>query len=281
MPPVSERRARFRGTFEAAAAIYDRARPAYPEELFDDLVRLARLRPTSRLLEVGCGTGKATLPLARRGFAIVCLELGAELARRARANLRGYPVEVRTAAFESWDARGDRFDLVYAATSWHWIEPEVRYRKAHHVLAPDGSLAFWSAGHAFPDGFDPFFAEIQEVYDAIGEGHPDEWPPPPPDAVPDKSAEILASGLFEHVRVRRYVWEVDYTAEEYIALLSTFSGHIAMEAAKREHLFREIRARLAGREKLRRHWLAVLHVARRARATASRPSGQGGSRRSR
>ncbi len=98
----------------------------------------------------------------------------------------------------------------------------MRYRKAHRLLRPERHLAFWSALHAFPADVDPFFSEIQEVYDAIGDSHPGEWPPPPPEEIPDEAAEIEASGLFEDVRVRRYVWERSYTAEEYIALLNTF-----------------------------------------------------------
>jgi hypothetical protein len=82
---------------------------------------------------------------------------------------------------------------------------------------------------------------------------------------PDATAEIEASGLFEEIQVRRYVWETHYTAEQYIALLNTFSGHIAMETWQRERLYAEIRRRLAERPdgQLRRHWGAVLHVARR------------------
>ena len=64
------------------------------------------------------------------------------------------------------------YDLVYAATAWHWVDPEVRYQRAHEVLRPGGHLAFWRADHVFPVGGDPFFAEIQEVYDEIGEGLP-------------------------------------------------------------------------------------------------------------
>jgi hypothetical protein len=61
------------------------------------------------------------------------------------------------------------------------------------------------------------------------------------------------------------VWERRYEADEYIALLDTFSGHIAMGEAKRARLYGEIRRRLAERPdgRLRRHWLAILHVARR------------------
>lgn len=180
--------------------------------------------------------------------------------------MAGLPVEIHVEPFETWESETGAFDLVYAATAWHWVDPAIRYRKAHALLRPRGHLAFWSALHAFPEGFDPFFTEIQEIYDAIGESYDgEEWPPPSPDEIADATDEIEASGLFEDVRVRRYVWERSYTADEYIALLETFSGHITMEAAKREHLYREIRERIGSRseQRVRRHWYAILHVARR------------------
>jgi SAM-dependent methyltransferase len=262
---MSDSREALRSTFNAAAETYEAARPGYPTELFDDLVELAGLTPGDRLLEIGCATGKATRPLLERGFSIVCVELGEQLARRARDALAGLPVEIEIAAFEDWQSEPESFQLVYAATAWHWLDPVIRYHKAHRLLRPGGHLAFWSASHAFPFDFDPFFTEIQQAYEAIGESHDGEWPPPLPDGVPDDRDEIEASGLFEDVAVRRYVWEKNYSAEEYIALLNTFSGHISMDEAKRERLYREIRERISSRRvpQLRRHWQAILHVARR------------------
>ena len=109
-------RERLRETFDQAADIYHRVRPDYPAALFDDLIVLAGLAPGDRLLEVGCATGKATLPLARRGFSITCLELGSELAAVARGNLAGFDVEVVAGRFEDW--AGDRpVSLVFAATA--------------------------------------------------------------------------------------------------------------------------------------------------------------------
>ena len=172
-------------------------------------------------------------------------------------------MEIHVEPFESWEGEAHTFDLVYAATAWHWIDPRVRYRRAHALLRPYGHLAFWRAVHAFPADVDPFFTEIQAVCNAIGESHEGEWPPPPPEATPDDAAEIEATGLFEHIQVRRYVWETRHTAEEYIALLNTFSGHIAMDADKRAHLYREIRQRISARDdgRVQRHWLATLQVA--------------------
>ena len=259
-------RERLRGTFDQSAERYEKARPSYPDRLFGDLVELARLGEGDLLLEIGCASGKATRPMLGRGFSVVCVELGARLAAVARRELAGLPVQVHDGSFEAFDAPPGAFALVYAATAWHWVDPEVRYGKAHALLQPQGHLAFWSALHAFPDGFDPFFSEIQSVYEAIGEGADLSWPPPRPDEIADDSAEILASGLFEDVQVRRYLWEQAYTADEYLALLDTFSGHIAMEPATRSHLYDEIRRRIDRRPdpRVRRHWYSVLHVARRA-----------------
>ena len=254
-----------RDTFDRVASAYLGARPDYPEELYADLLALTGVAPPARLLEVGCGPGKATPPLARRGFRITAVELGPALAAEARRHLAAYPlVEVVQGGFEEWTPPGEPYDLVYAATAWKWVDPQVRYAKAAGLLRPGGHLAVWDAGHALPAGFDPFFTEIQKVYEALGEGHGGPWPPP--EAEPDPHAAWLtASGRFEPVGTRRYLWARRYTAEEYLALLDTFSGHIAMAPARREHLYAAVRRLLAERPdgRLTRHWSAVLTVGRR------------------
>lgn len=263
-------REKLRQTFNQAAGSYQRVRPDYPGELFDDLITVTRLPPGDRLLEIGCATGKATLPLARRGFRITCIELGPDLAASARRNLAGLDVDIVEGRFEDWrPAAGERFGLVFAATAWNWIDPALRYALAWQALRPGGHLAFWNALHVIPDDGDPVFREIQDVYDEIGEGLPPGSAWPRPGELAAQAAEIEASGLFEVARIRHFDWEQVYDADSYIELLSTFSGHIAMEDWKRERLFGEIRRRLRQRpdNAVRRHWGAVLHVARRVGTT--------------
>ena len=257
-------RERLAATFDEAAELYQRARPEYPPALYERLLDVTGLAPVSRLLEVGCATGKATLPLARLGFRVTALEPGAALAAAARANLSDYDVEVIEARFEDWEPDGRRFDMVFAATAWHWVEPTLRYSKAAAVLRPRGYLALWGAGHVIPYDGDPFFEQIQEVYDEIGEGLPPEWVTPRPGELPDDGQEIEASGYFEVLEVRQYDWETVHDAESYINLLNTFSGHIAMAPWQRDRLDGQIRRRLAERTDglLRRHWGGVLQIAR-------------------
>jgi SAM-dependent methyltransferase len=263
----SSARERLRSTFDCAAGRYQQARPEYPPRLYDELVTAAGLGPADRLLEVGCATGKATLPLARRGLRITALEIGSGLAAAAARNLAAFPaVEVVNADFETWQPPpGDPFDLVFAATAWHWLDPATRYQRAWALLRPGGHLAIWGQAHVFPDGGDPFFREIQAVYDEIGEGVPPDTICSRPGEVPDSRADIEASGLFGDVVVRQFDWEVSYDADGYIGLLDTFSGHIAMADRMRDRLYAEIRRRLSLRPDglLRRHWGSVLHVARR------------------
>jgi SAM-dependent methyltransferase len=130
-----------RTTFDGVAETYDRARPGYSEQLFEDVIALSGMPQEGRILEVGCGSGQATLPFARRGYAMLCVELGADLAALARENCRPYPqVEILHTSFEDWPLERDAFDLLISAQAWHWIPPQIGYAKAAAALKDTGSL---------------------------------------------------------------------------------------------------------------------------------------------
>ncbi|MBD2511372.1 methyltransferase domain-containing protein [Nostoc muscorum FACHB-395] len=101
---MTDERTHLRTTFNQVALLYDQVRPGYPEALFYDVVFLSEITPDGRILEIGCGTGQATVPFARRDYRILCIELGENLATVAQRNLAAYPqVEVRNIAFlENW-----------------------------------------------------------------------------------------------------------------------------------------------------------------------------------
>ncbi len=103
-----------RGIFDEDAVLYDRARPGYPEELLDDLFELAGPNPSARIIEIGPGTGQATVALAARGASVLPVALGASLAARLRRRTTGLPVEVAVGAFEEVPL-SERFDAVVAS----------------------------------------------------------------------------------------------------------------------------------------------------------------------
>src|SRR4051812_11492452 len=107
---MSSREAR-RATFDAVAEEYDRFRPSYPARLIDDIIELSGIPPRGRVLEIGSGTGKATLPFARRGFDVTCIERGPNLARVAARNLGDFPnVRIVLSDFEDWADDDALFD---------------------------------------------------------------------------------------------------------------------------------------------------------------------------
>jgi len=256
-------RHRRRLTFDTVAEQYERARPPNPQQLFDDLVRLGGLVPGKRVFEIGCGTGRATLPLAERGLELVCVELGERLAAVARAKLQRFPVEVVVGAFESWEPPSAPFDAVVCFEAFHWLDPDVRFEKAHRLLGPGGLLAIGGTVHVLPVGGDQFWAEVQEDYESVVPS-PDNRPPPRPEEVDDLRELIDGSGRFRHVLSRRYPHDVEYSADDYLALIGTYSPNLSLDPDRRERLFERIRRRIEARpaSRVSAHYLFMLNLAR-------------------
>jgi SAM-dependent methyltransferase len=265
---MAEERDRLRTTFDEAASLYDEVRPGYPEDLFDDIVSLSRIPAGGRILEIGCGTGQATVPLARRGYRIQCIELGENMAAVARRNLKRYPnAEVRTGAFEESFLQEGAFDLAVSATAFHWLDPAVAYPKAARALRDGGSLALIWNVHVHSDASEGFFEAAQRIYEREA---PEIWDhkyggPPSSDEVPDRTGEIESSGLFEAVTRRNYRWDEMYDAEGYLRVLNTYSGHRSLNDDTRERLFCGIADLIDNRfdGRIVKGYLTTLYVAKR------------------
>jgi SAM-dependent methyltransferase len=233
-------RVHLRTTFDQDASLYEEVRPGYPDALFEDIIKFSRIPEDGRILEIGCGTAQATLPFAERGYAIHCIELGADLTAIAKRKLSAYPkVQVSVGSFEEYPIERRTFDLVMSATAFHWIDPEVGYRKAAEVLKPDGALAlFWNKPVQTQVSAN-YVQSIQNVYERVVPEMAKRFPGlPHPDAVPTPiKDEIDRSRLFGEVTVLQYGWETEYTAQGYVKLLNTYSDHIALEKGIRAELF--------------------------------------------
>lgn len=240
---MSETQNLLRATFDQVALLYDRVRPGYPEALIEDILSLTGLPPGGSILEIGCGTGQATLPFARRGYRVLAIELGSNMAAVARHNLAAYPqARVWTGAFEDWPVQAQAFDLVISATAFHWIDPAIGYPKMAQALRPGGAIALFWNQHIYNAKSERFFETVQEVYrqqaPEIYSDEPmlraEEFPEP-------VTTEIEKTGLFGPVTTRRYAWEQPYDTESYLDVLRTYSGHIQLSAPVRERLFAGIR----------------------------------------
>jgi SAM-dependent methyltransferase len=254
-----------RGIFDQDAELYDRVRPGYPADLFAQLAELADLGPHRRLLEIGAGTGKATVPLAGTGSRIVAVELGPSMAAVCGRNLAAFPnAQVVNAGFEDWPLPEEPFDVVLAATSWHWLDPILRVAKTVQALRPGGLLAVIETHHV-AGGDEGFFADVQACYERYDPTTQPGLRLPIAEEVP-RHADTDGSGWFEPAAFHRYQWRETYSTSGYLDLLMSYSNHRALPEPARAGLLRCIAnlidSRYGGR--IAKQYLTQLWVARRA-----------------
>ncbi|BCJ38537.1 methyltransferase type 11 [Actinocatenispora thailandica] len=219
-PPELHRARRLAESFGADPAGYDRARPAYPDEL---VARIVGDRAAPDVLDIGCGTGIAGRQFQAAGATVLGVEPDERMAAFARS--RGLPVEVAT--FEDWEPNGRSFDLLIAAQSWHWVDPATGPRKAAGLLRPGGRLALF--GHVFepPTEIAGAFAEAYRrvVPDSpFGQGS-GRRPLQVYQAGYARIAETLGeSAGWQDIEQWRFDWQRHYTRDEWLALLPTTGG---------------------------------------------------------
>lgn len=228
-----------RFVFDEVAALYARVRPSYPSALIEDVISECALRPGARILELGAGPGNASVLFAGRGFELTCLEPGARLAEVARQRLSSDArASVQVTTFEDWVLEPEAFDLVFAAQSFHWIDPAIRFAKAARALRPGGNLAVF-ANRPLP-GSTSVHARIQEAYA--------EHMPHFAARVFDKPerGDLLrlfsAATEFGQAQMREYAWRAEYDAARYLDLMRTQSDHRLLPADRLDRLLEQIRS---------------------------------------
>ncbi len=222
--------------FGEAADLYHLRRPRYPAVLFNRLAEFAGLGDGDAVLEVGTGTGIATQELIRRGLLVTGLEPSPEMAAVAQVGLGPTGrLRVVTSSFEDWVPDRLGFAAVISAQAWHWVDPEVRYRKAAEVLAPDGWLALiWNRATG---GDAEVRAGLDGIYSRLA---PELAGLPPGELDLDRREEIAASGLFQQPRLEWFEFEVRYSARAYAELMATQSDHRRLPASRRRRLLAAI-----------------------------------------
>jgi SAM-dependent methyltransferase len=229
-------------SFNAAADVYHRGRPPYPPAVFDLLAERCGLVAGARVLEIGAGSGLATGPLLETGATVVAVEPGADLAAILTAAYPGERLEVVVGDFETADLPGG-FDLAVAATSLHWLDPDIAIRRLGALVAPGGWLAAW--WNEFGDTARP--TRFRDRLDAV---YRDLLPAEP--AYKDSRSHVLdtdrwrrvltAGGWFGDVAVEVVSWHQVLTAASARDLWSTFPNIAELAVPAREEFLARLGA---------------------------------------
>ena len=223
-------------SFGSVAPAYERFRPGYPDELVDQVLAYAG-RPVRTALEIGAGTGKATRVFASRGIAVTATDPDPAMLTELRKHVPG-TVETLQAAFEDLPL-SPVYDLVFAAASLHWTQPEHRWERVAAMLRRDGVFASFGGQRHLSD------ADVEEaVRAARAEYLPDDDVPSPDGTPPDHpmqwpGSELVQSGLFTDVRQSTIERRAEVSASDYVGNLSTISAYLGLpEPVRRQVLDR-------------------------------------------
>jgi SAM-dependent methyltransferase len=202
-----ERAAERRVEFDAGAAEYDRNRPRYPDAVFE---AITDGRPDARVVDVGAGTGIASVAFADRGHWVTAIEPAPAMAEIARSKLAGRG-EVIVDTFENLSPVTG--DIVTAFNSWHWVRPALGAAKVAATLRPGGLLALaWTEVVQFGDGdFDSRAGYAGTVL-------------PLADAIATHLAALRDSPEFIDRGQQRFRLERTLDAETFIAVARTYPG---------------------------------------------------------
>lgn len=208
---------------------YDKYRPTYVKELYQDIINYSGICIDSEVLEIGIGTGQATLPLLETGCNITAVEIGDKLAAYSRSKFSAYQnIKIINADFTEGNFNDNSYDLVYSATAFHWIPQELGYNMVKSILRSNATIAlFWN--HPFPNRLDdktnianrgvynkylPSSKPIVEFTEKDCQKHMDE--------LEQHGFTDIISKLYYQIRTLK--------SNDYISLLNTYSDHRALPA---------------------------------------------------
>jgi len=230
--------------FDEIVVSYDKARWEYPCALFEDIIQYHGKDHGRNALEIGAGTGKATTPFLDAGFAVTAVEMGANMAAFLQEKFKetkGFLVVA--ASFEDAALKENTYDLVYAASAFHWVDAQIGCPKALRLLKRGGTFALFRSNVDPADG-EPLYEEIQEAYK---KHYFQPYQRPVKKTKEDFSSpsEILRGYGFEDlerygfadVMMKLYDVTLTYGADKYIALMDTMSDHRSLPEDDRAALY--------------------------------------------
>ncbi|KKW01574.1 MAG: hypothetical protein A2898_03580 [Candidatus Kerfeldbacteria bacterium RIFCSPLOWO2_01_FULL_48_11] len=221
-------------TFGKIPQHYDKSRIGYPKKLFRDIIRYAKLAKKDPILEIGIGTGLATIPFARLGNPITANDISYTLIRLAKKKLKKYRnISYVIGQFEKARLPSNRYGLMYSAQTFHWIDPGARFSKTSRLLKKGGTLAlFWNA-HWYDRGVGKMALKIHNKYSRAKGGKADEI-----------IQQLFRDRRFTNGVSRQYRFTVKITRQQYIDMQTSYSWYIALSKKRKEVALAELTDKL-------------------------------------
>jgi len=232
-------------SYNLAGKSYDKGRPPYPKEVVDWIISKTNMNSDDKLLEIAPGTGQATLEFASRGYQITCVELADNLANILVNKVKDMNVNVEVAAFEDWvSPQSKKYNVIYCATAFHWLDPEVKYKKCSDLLTNNGQLVLlWNVFSNVKSGI------LKDAYDLLWKYCPEKRHIDSEELKDIRKTEVNNSGEFYLSEYIDYRWSLSQSREELISGFYSQSSFLSLEKSKQHELKMKLDSLFEGLEK--------------------------------
>lgn len=128
---------------------YTRYRPDIPKKVIDIIVKHLDVKPTDRVLDIGCGTGKVALAMEDRCDEMVCLDPDSEMLRWAKKATKSSKTRLtwinRSAEDLGKLQKGlGTFKLATSSRAFHWMNQEQVLKNLDELIDENGGIAIFS-----------------------------------------------------------------------------------------------------------------------------------------
>ncbi|MFT4677660.1 MAG: SAM-dependent methyltransferase [Candidatus Azotimanducaceae bacterium] len=222
-------------SFDAVAEDYLRSRSGYPSEMLDHIFETARLNSNSLVLEIGCGSGQATIEFSGRGCRIVAIDpakTALVLLGKRCSDLR--EIELVHSTFEDFET-ALKFDMIVCAQAFHWLDLSTAPKRFAALLKPHGHvMLFWHLQDVIPESPQ---AELYSISSKYFKSFPIMNPPEYGREFIDAMSQVLdRSGLFKELRVLEYPWQQSYKPEMFKALFRSASSFAQLDESSKHQI---------------------------------------------
>ena len=225
-------------TFNEDVLNYDKMRPTYVKNLYDDVIRFAELDGNKKALEIGIGTGQATQPFLNTGCILTAIELGEDMAAFTKEKFLQFDnFSVVNSDFETVVLNNNNYDLIYSATAFHWIPEKLGYTKVFNLLKSGGAIAlFWNHPYREEDEFESAIQKVYDKYQTLVQS--------PVHRFSEEKCFMITETIkkygFIDIEYKLYHQTRILNTSQYMALLNTYSDHRARQEDVRISLEKDL-----------------------------------------
>lgn len=221
-------------TFDEVSETYDLYRPSYPDALINKVIEVSEVDSTSRLLEIGAGSGKATELFINRDLNVHCIEQGPNLVEKGCLKFKETnQVTYECIAFQDWEVEEDTYDLVFSAQAFHWIPKPKGYKNLAKTLKQNGHMMiFWNKYINTGDEVSTELSKLLKEHKLLNMLNNKEL-----ETFKNRTYDgIFTTDRFKEIEIFEYPWQSEYSYNDFINFLSTTNRYISLESQEKQEV---------------------------------------------